>query len=219
MVLGKGALADALAWRASIDRGVLEVATVPGNLGSLRWGKNIDAGPKAAAEYFKPDLIISDQGGLFKKLLRLAPARTYGNAGAVSAPHVANSISHEEIALQTILPRLEGDFALACATDLNILSVSDEAVTCVVVGGDAGIPHAGSRIEGNLQKRWETRKAIAFLENISPVQLGVLNTSGNPVLSVVGFGTTIEESRAAAYEAISDLQFDGIIYRTDIGLP
>lgn len=58
LIVGSGGREDALAWRFSIDPRVVEVATVPGNLGTLRWGRNFDGEPLAAARYFQPDLIV-----------------------------------------------------------------------------------------------------------------------------------------------------------------
>ncbi len=58
LIVGSGAREDALAWRLTRDGNVADLATVPGNLGTLRWGKNLDGTPEAAADYFKPDLVV-----------------------------------------------------------------------------------------------------------------------------------------------------------------
>lgn len=58
LVVGSGAREDALAWRLTRDGAVTDLATSPGNLGSLRWGKNLDGDSVAAAKFFRPDLVV-----------------------------------------------------------------------------------------------------------------------------------------------------------------
>ena len=41
-------------------------------------------------------------------------------------------------------------------------------------------------------------------------------TAGGRVLSVTGLGATIGEARARAYEAVSQIRFEGTTHRTDI---
>lgn len=48
---------------------------------------------------------------------------------------------------------------------------------------------------------------------------GSLITSGGRVLSASAFGSTIEEARAHAYEALKAVSYDGMFFRRDIGLP
>lgn len=47
---------------------------------------------------------------------------------------------------------------------------------------------------------------------------GNLVTSGGRVLNVVATGSTLEEAREVAYREIKKINFDGIYYRTDIGI-
>jgi len=44
-----------------------------------------------------------------------------------------------------------------------------------------------------------------------------LVSAGGRVLSVVGLGASLEEARALAYEAVAQIHFDGMQYRSDIG--
>ena len=44
-----------------------------------------------------------------------------------------------------------------------------------------------------------------------------LVSAGGRVLSVVGLGASLEEARAVAYEAVTQIYFDGMQYRSDIG--
>ena len=47
---------------------------------------------------------------------------------------------------------------------------------------------------------------------------GVYKTAGGRVLHVTATGTDIDDARAKAYVAIKLINFDGMHYRTDIGL-
>jgi phosphoribosylamine--glycine ligase len=46
---------------------------------------------------------------------------------------------------------------------------------------------------------------------------GVVVTDGGKVLHFVGRGGTLEEAASNAYQAIAEVDFAGIRYRTDIG--
>jgi len=46
---------------------------------------------------------------------------------------------------------------------------------------------------------------------------GRLVTAGGRVLGVTGIGDGFEAARDKAYKAISNISFDGMIYRKDIG--
>lgn len=47
---------------------------------------------------------------------------------------------------------------------------------------------------------------------------GSLRTSGGRVLAVTGMGADIDSARAAAYDALQQIEFEGITYRKDIAL-
>ena len=47
---------------------------------------------------------------------------------------------------------------------------------------------------------------------------GITRPSGGRVLNCVGVAPTAEAARQKAYDAIAQVQFDGITYRRDIGL-
>ena len=52
-----------------------------------------------------------------------------------------------------------------------------------------------------------------------PPAPGDLLTVGGRVLCASAFGTTVEEARSHAYEALKAVSFDGMFFRRDIGLP
>ena len=48
---------------------------------------------------------------------------------------------------------------------------------------------------------------------------GSLVTAGGRVLAVVGTGADVETARAAAYDGVARISFDGAQHRTDIAVP
>jgi phosphoribosylamine--glycine ligase len=77
--------------------------------------------------------------------------------------------------------------------------------------------------------RYKPHRIITGLENISSDclvfhagtevdQAGSLVTTGGRVLNIVGRGKTLEEAREMAYQEIKKVHFEGMRYRTDIGL-
>ena len=118
---------------------------------------------------------------------------------------------------QAILPCLEGNLldalAAAAAGDLAgvELAASDLAAVNVVIAsrdyperGDSGTP-----IE------LEKSDALVFHAGTA-LQDGRLVTNGGRVLNVVGTGETVDAARAAAYESVARIHFDGMRYRRDI---
>jgi phosphoribosylamine-glycine ligase len=47
---------------------------------------------------------------------------------------------------------------------------------------------------------------------------GTIVTAGGRVLAVTALGETVEAAREAAYEAVSQINFEGCYYRRDIAL-
>ena len=83
---------------------------------------------------------------------------------------------------------------------------------------------------GGYPDAFEKGKVIAGLDDVeamSGIQVfhagvaerdGRLVTAGGRVLTVVGSGADFGEARARAYEAVTRVSFDGIHYRSDIGV-
>jgi phosphoribosylamine---glycine ligase len=122
---------------------------------------------------------------------------------------------------QAILPLLEGDFleALwATATgdvDAGTIRVADRAAVSIVVAA-ADYPErgdSGSPIEGVGDA--EALGALVF--HAGTARRGnQLVTNGGRVLTVTAVGDSLEQARAAAYEAVEHVSFPGARYRTDI---
>jgi len=127
---------------------------------------------------------------------------------------------------QVVLPRLKTDFAevlLACAegrlAELGPLDWSDEVGVSVVLasGGYPGDYATGKRITG-----------IAFAQEVPGVTVyhagtrlaadGSIETAGGRVLNVTALGPDFAIARERAYEATERIRFEGMFFRTDIGL-
>jgi phosphoribosylamine--glycine ligase len=124
---------------------------------------------------------------------------------------------------QPIVARMDFDLAEAvlAAAEGKLKGISPkwkpEASVCVVLAS-RGYP--GS---------YETGKQIRGLDKLSPgvvafhagtrVDGSNYYTAGGRVLGVTGTGATLQEARTVIYDNISNISFDGLHFRRDIGLP
>lgn len=123
---------------------------------------------------------------------------------------------------QVILPRLAGDLipALeACADGTlrpEMVSWRPEACVCVVMaaGGYPGTYRKGDEIRG-LKEAAAVKQAVVFHAGTT-LRDGRVLTSGGRVLGVTALGNGLKEAVDRAYEAVTEIDFDGAIYRTDI---
>jgi len=122
---------------------------------------------------------------------------------------------------QSLLPRLEGDVleALAACASGSLegvaLRASDRAAVTVVVAG-AGYPErsdTGTPITGIAEA--EATGALVFHAGTA-LHDGRIVTNGGRVLNVTAVGDSVAAARAAAYEAVSCIDFAGMQYRRDI---
>ena len=122
---------------------------------------------------------------------------------------------------QVVLPLLDGDLAqLALLAANGRLHEAEAGVkggaACGIVAASGGYPGkyvTGHGIEG-LARAEET--ALVFHAGTA-VEDGLLSTAGGRVLAVVGQGDTLPDARLQAYAAMSEIGFEGIHYRSDIG--
>jgi phosphoribosylamine--glycine ligase len=124
---------------------------------------------------------------------------------------------------QAILPRLKSDLVelLEATIDgtLDRATIEwDERAAVTVVLASGGYPN-----------KYETGKPISGLETACPEAVhifhagtrhenGTIVTAGGRVLAVTALGETVEAAREAAYEAVSQINFEGCYYRRDIAL-
>lgn len=121
---------------------------------------------------------------------------------------------------QSVLCLMESDLLdlieAALKEELDMAEVKWKSGACVnVVLASKGYP-------GNFQKGYEIIiedeiKDKAFIAG-ALLEDDVLRTNGGRVLSVVGFGNTVDEARKDVYKAISKVKFIDKYFRNDIGL-
>ncbi len=135
---------------------------------------------------------------------------------------------------QVLLPRLENDLVevmLACVRgtlDQIQLRWRSEACVCVVAasGGYPGSYEKGKIIEGldagdvaqppSAEKEKAT-EPIVFHAGTAKDAQGRIVTSGGRVLGVTSLGKDLPSARAHAYARLSQIHFEGMQYRKDIG--
>lgn len=120
---------------------------------------------------------------------------------------------------QVVLPLMQGNLAEAMMDTLQggnpHLTWSDRAAACVVIAAQ-GYP--GPYTTGMpVQVPLAPADTLIFHAGTA-LRDGRLVTSGGRVLNVVGLGDSIEQARSRAYAGLVTIQFDGLRYRTDIGL-
>lgn len=140
---------------------------------------------------------------------------------------------------QAVLPLMNFDFAGMCRSIIDG-SVGDfpvawkPGVACAPVAVSRGYP--GSYAKGHAieidAERLAARGARVFVAGatidkrqypregiLSELPGGTLVTTGGRVLSVSAVGADLEDARARAYAALEGVNFDGMSFRRDIGLP
>ncbi len=122
---------------------------------------------------------------------------------------------------QAILPLLESNLAEAMLFTINNklanieLKWRKDYALCVVAAsnGYPGKYGKGKEITGNLHNRDD----IIIFHAGTEKRDGKLYTAGGRVLGVTGIGSTLSLAKKKAYQALSEIKFDGIYFRTDIG--
>jgi phosphoribosylamine--glycine ligase len=125
---------------------------------------------------------------------------------------------------QAVLMRLDSDLAeiFDALVDHRIGSIpvdwSNDSSVCVVAasGGYPGEFEKGKPIAG-LDEAKLFEGVMIFHAGTSSEQ-GVFRTSGGRVLGVTARAAGLETARARAYDALSLISFEGMNYRTDIGI-
>jgi phosphoribosylamine--glycine ligase len=122
---------------------------------------------------------------------------------------------------QVILPRLENDLlevildAAKGNLDKHELRWNDDACLTVVLASKdyPDKPETGKVISG---LNHSPAGSIVFHAGTAAKGNQIVS-SGGRVLTVTALGASIEDARAAAYQRIFQIQFDGMQYRNDIG--
>jgi phosphoribosylamine--glycine ligase len=124
---------------------------------------------------------------------------------------------------QVVLPLLQGDFAEACYAcalgnlQEGMLQVKKRNALCVILASHGYPSHVrtGDRIDG-LDTVVRMQDVIVY-HAATRVIGNDLVTSGGRVLGVVGLGDSLTNARDRAYLACSQIRFEGMHYRKDIG--
>jgi phosphoribosylamine--glycine ligase len=124
---------------------------------------------------------------------------------------------------QVVMPFLEGRFArtlFASATSglegITLNGGDDRFVGVVLAApGYPGRVETGQPIEG-LERAAATPGVLVFHAGTRAVE-GRVVTAGGRVLTVVGHGPNYEAAMRRAYEGVSQISFEGMQYRRDIG--
>ena len=119
--------------------------------------------------------------------------------------------------------RMDFDLAEACAAvaagkvDQIRPAWKDGAGVCVVMasGGYPGDFQTGKRIDG-LAEAGAVADSVVFHAG-TRLEGSIYYTGSGRVLGVTAFGSDLEASRRACYEAVSKIRFENAHYRTDIG--
>lgn len=125
---------------------------------------------------------------------------------------------------QAILPRLKSDLLelLQATIDGTLARMAiewDERAAVTVVMASGGYPdkyEVGKRIEG-LESLAKATDVHVFHAGTRKVD-GSVVTAGGRVLAVTALGENVAAARAHAYEAVSQIHFEGCHYRRDIAL-
>lgn len=125
---------------------------------------------------------------------------------------------------QAILVRLESDllkiFQAITAEDLQNVRVdwSSESSACVVLasGGYPGSYQSGVRIKGLDQLTTDDRLQV-FHAGTSKSKTAEFLTAGGRVLGITAAGSTLEQALGNCYRAVSEISWEGMQYRRDIG--
>ena len=120
---------------------------------------------------------------------------------------------------QVVLPLLENSLFDLIDETLNgnledvIVKFKDKKACCVI-GASSGYP--GKYCTGEIIYGLDVCKEKVFVAGAIKSQDNIV-TSGGRVLGVTALGDTLEEARKKAYDALSEVKFNGIYYRKDIG--
>ena len=127
---------------------------------------------------------------------------------------------------QAVLPLVECDwFKVLKSCSNGTLSSVEWTIkkgSCVTVvlasGGYPGKYEKGKKITGTDSAEWNKSNIDVYHAGTNRNIDKELITNGGRVLAVSAWAETLEEAIAVAYEGASNIKFDGVYYRRDIGM-
>lgn len=122
---------------------------------------------------------------------------------------------------QVILPRLKNDLlavmidAAQGSLDNHDLQWIDDSCLTVVLASK-GYPEKADKGKPIVGLKTPSKSSIIFHAGTAEQNAQIV-TNGGRVLTVTALGKNMEDARVAAYKQISEIQFDGMQFRKDIG--
>ncbi len=130
---------------------------------------------------------------------------------------------------QAVLPLMDFDFAQLCR------SITDGTLKEFDLKWRSGFVCAPVAVSGGYPEAYKKGMKITLPQQVADTKIFIagaildrrfhggnleqLVTSGGRVLATSAYGATFQEARDAAYGLLGQVDFDGIFYRKDIGLP
>ena len=122
---------------------------------------------------------------------------------------------------QVLLPLFESDpsdlMAQAAAGQIRSTPRFSDLTAVTVVLASEGYP--GETRTGDVISGLSAARSLAGVEIFAAGVGAGTTTDGGRVLNVTGLGTDVDDARARAYEAVGLIDWPGMQYRRDIGLP
>ena len=122
---------------------------------------------------------------------------------------------------EVVIPRIQSDLMEL------LIATAKERLEEVILKIDKRTAVTVMMVSGGYPEHYEKGKVISGLasQSLSTVfhagtqftSEGSIVTSGGRVLNIIGTADTLEASIDKAYDAVSQIQFDGMYYRKDIG--
>ncbi len=174
---------------------------------------------KIAREILAPTVrTLAESGSPYKGILYL------GLMVTAQGPKVVEyNVRLGDPETQAVLPRVASDlvplFLACCAGKLAgmKIEVKNESAVCIVAAAEGypGSYQKGQVISG-LEGIKEEANTVVFHAGTAQ-RGGELVTAGGRVLGLTALGAGIKETQKMAYEALQQVNFDGMYYRKDIG--
>ena len=125
---------------------------------------------------------------------------------------------------QVVLPKVEeglGDILFGCAVGEigTSLKVSPKSLLTVVLAapGYPASTQTGAEITGVQRASEKDGVKVFFAGTSYDSERDAFYVSGGRVMAVTGEAPTLQEARSRAYSAVSEISFEGMHYRRDIG--
>ncbi len=123
---------------------------------------------------------------------------------------------------QPIMMRLKSDLVLLClASNNNTLTECsiewEEHVALGVVTASAGYPESASKGDVINGLDFDFPSDVKVFHAGTSKENGKIVTAGGRVLCITSLGKTVTDAKKSTYDAIKNIDYDGMFYRNDIG--